>query len=112
MVAQGTFYRDYLPAELTCMCGRPTSSTPTGWSRPPTSTVGYPPAAGTASAGYYGPAHQLRHPGARCRSREVEEYPISILVTIMALWDMAVGAAQQHDVHTPDGVTIPISQTF
>jgi hypothetical protein len=43
---------------------------------------------------------------------EVEEYPISILVSIMALWDLAVGAAQQHDVHTPDGVTIPISQTF
>jgi hypothetical protein len=43
---------------------------------------------------------------------EVEEYPISILVTVMALWDIAVGLAQQHDVHTPDGVTIPLSQTF
>jgi hypothetical protein len=43
---------------------------------------------------------------------EVEEYPVSILVSIMALWDIAVGVAQQHDVHTPDGVTIPISQVF
>jgi hypothetical protein len=43
---------------------------------------------------------------------EVEEYPISLLVVVMALWDIAVALAQQHDVHTPDGVTIPLSQTF
>jgi hypothetical protein len=30
----------------------------------------------------------------------------------MALWDIAVGLSQQHDVHTPDGVTIPVAQTF
>jgi hypothetical protein len=73
--------------------------------------VGYPPPPGPPPLNNAGQPIQYGYPQP-LRIPEVEEYPISILVTIMALWDMAVGAAQQHDVHTPDGVTIPIGQTF
>jgi hypothetical protein len=111
MVAQGTFYRDYLPTELDLYVRtayiqhtygmEPTGEVDTGYPPPP----GPPPLGTTGQPINYGTPDPIR-------ISEVEEYPISILVTIMALWDMAVGAAQQHDVHTPDGVTIPISQTF
>jgi hypothetical protein len=110
MVAQGTFYRDFLPPELDLYIRtayiqhtygtEPTETLDTGYPSPmgpPLGTTGQPISYGVP---------------APIMISEVEEYPISILVTIMALWDMAVGAAQQHDVHTPDGVTIPISQTF
>jgi hypothetical protein len=110
MVAQGTYFRDFLPAELdlyvrTAMVQHTYGMEPTG-----EIDTGYPPVMPPQlnSAGQpitYGTTAPMQ-------IAEVEEYPISILVTIMALWDLAVGAAQQHDVHTPDGVTIPISQTF
>jgi hypothetical protein len=110
MVAQGTYYRDFLPPELDLYVRtayiqhtygtEPTADVDTGYppiQPPQLNSAGQPISYGTP---------------APMTISEVEEYPISILVTIMALWDMAVGAAQQHDVHTPDGVTIPISQTF
>ena len=111
MVAQGTYYRDYLPAEMDLYVRtayiqhtygeQPAGEVDTGYPPPP----GPPPLGTTGQPVAYGsPAPMMVN--------EVEEYPISILVTIMALWDMAVGLAQQHDVHTPDGVTIPLSQTF
>ena len=111
IVAQGTFYRDYLPAELDLYIRTAYIQHTYGMDPVGDIDVGYPPPPGPPplnSAGQpisYGPPQPMQ-------ISEVEEYPISILVTIMALWDMAVGAAQQHDVHTPDGVTIPISQTF
>lgn len=112
MVAQGTYYRDLLPPELDLYVRtayiQHTYGMDQGWegsldsgsppvTPPPLNSAGQPTAYGT-------PAPMMLS--------EVEEYPVSILVTVMALWDMAVGVAQQHDVHTPDGVTIPISQTF
>jgi hypothetical protein len=111
MVAQGTYYRDFLPQELDLYVrtayiqhtygAEPAGDIDQGYpvpvGPPPLGTTGQPIAPGT-------PAPMMIN--------EVEEYPISILVTIMALWDMAVGLAQQHDVHTPDGVTIPLSQTW
>jgi len=111
MVAQGMYYRDLLPAELDLYVRtayiqhtygtEPTADVDVGYPPPP----GPPPLNGSGQPVSYGtPAPMM--------ISEVEEYPISILVTIMALWDLAVGVAQQHDVHTPDGVTIPISQTF
>ena len=112
MVAQGTYYRDFLPAELDLYVRTAVVQHTYGYDEFTTGGVdgGYPPVQPPPlnSAGqpvsYGTPAPTML--------AEVEEYPVSILVTIMALWDLAVGAAQQHDVHTPDGVTIPISQTF
>lgn len=111
LVAQGTFYRDYLPSELDLYVRTayiqhtygldPAGDIDTGYPPP----VGPPPLNSSGQPVSYGTPYPVQ-------ISEVEEYPISILVTIMALWDMAVGAAQQHDVHTPDGVTIPIGQTF
>lgn len=111
LVAQGTFYRDYLPSELDLYVRTAYIQHTYGLEPPGEIDVGYPPPPGPPPLGTTG---QPIAPGspAPMQISEVEEYPISILVTIMALWDMAVGAAQQHDVHTPDGVTIPISQTF
>ena len=113
MVAQGTYYRDFLPAELdlyirTAYIQHTYGSDP-AWEG--TLDMGYPPPPGPPPLNSAG---QPIYPGtpAPMMLNEVEEYPVSILVTIMALWDMAVGLAQQHDVHTPDGVTIPISQSF
>lgn len=110
LVAQGTYYRDLLPPELdlyvrTAYIQHTYGTSPTGdidTGYPPS----YPPQLGTTGqpVTYGTPAPMM--------ISEVEEYPISILVTVMALWDIATGVAQQHDVHTPDGVTIPISQTF
>ena len=110
MVATGTYYRDLLPPEMDLYVR--TAYIQHTYGTEPTEQVdgGYPPvqppqlnAAGQPVA-YGTPAPMM--------ISEIEEYPLSILVTIMALWDMAVGVAQQHDVHTPDGVTIPVSQTF
>jgi len=112
MVAQGTYYRDLLPPEMDLyvrtafiqhtygMDQQWEGQIDTGYPPiypPPLGTTGQPITYGTPAP------HMLS---------EVEEYPVSILVTIMALWDIATGLAQQHDVHTPDGVTIPISQSW
>lgn len=109
LMAQGTYYRDMLPAEIdlyvrTAYIQHTFAEDPMAAMDggnpilpPPLATDGQPASPGTP---------------APIKIAEVEEYPISILVTIMALWDLAVGVSQQHDVHTPDGVTIPISQTF
>jgi hypothetical protein len=110
MVAQGTYYRDFLPPELDLYVRTAYVQHTYGLDPEINIDVGYPPVGppplnASGQPASYGTPAPLQVP-------EVEEYPISILVTIMALWDMAVGAAQQHDVHTPDGVTIPISQTF
>jgi hypothetical protein len=112
MVAQGMYYRDLLSPELDLYVRTAYIQHTYGYDQSSTGQIdtGYPPPVPPPlnSAGqpinYGTPAPMM--------ISEVEEYPISILVTIMALWDMAVGVAQQHDVHTPDGVTIPISQTF
>lgn len=111
MVAQGTFYRDFLPAELDLYVRTAYIQHTYGTDPAETMDMGYPPPPGPPSLAMDGQPVNYGTPAPMMIS-EVEEYPISILVTIMALWDMAVGAAQQHDVHTPDGVTIPISQTF
>lgn len=110
VVAQGTYYRDLLPPEIDLYVR--TAYVQHTYAREPEvfvdegyPTVGPPPLGSTGQPANYGQAAPMTVP-------EVEEYPLSLLVTIMALWDMAVGVAQQHDVHTPDGVTIPISQTF
>jgi hypothetical protein len=111
MVAQGTYYRDFLPAELdlyirTAYIQHTYGTEPTEQVDIYGDTPVLPPPPNSAGQPIY--------PGtpAPMMLNEVEEYPVSILVTIMALWDMAVGIAQQHDIHTPDGVTIPISQVF
>jgi hypothetical protein len=125
MVAQGIYYRDYLPSELDLYVRMAYLQHTYGMDPAGAIDQGYPPlqppqlncdgqpvtcgggilvsSDGAVTSGL-GPAPSM--------ISEVEEYPISILVTVMALWDMAIGAAQQHDVHTPDGVTIPISQVF
>jgi hypothetical protein len=109
LVVQGTYYRDLLPPEIDLYIRAawlqhtyatdPTDAIDIGHPVMP------PPLGITGQPTTYGTPIPIQVP-------EVEEYPISLLVTIMALWDMAVGMAQNHDVHTPDGVTIPISQTF
>ena len=111
IVAQGTFYRDYLPSELDLYIRTAYIQHTYGMDPSGTLDVGFPPPPGPPQLNGDGQpiTYGYNQP---LRINEVEEYPISILVTIMALWDMAVGAAQQHDVHTPDGVTIPIGQTF
>jgi hypothetical protein len=111
LVAQGTFYRDYLPSELDLYIRTAYIQHTYGMDPSGTLDVGFPPPPGPPQLNSAGQPITYGYPQP-LRINEVEEYPISILVTIMALWDMAVGAAQQHDVHTPDGVTIPISQTF
>ena len=125
MVAQGTYYRDFLPSELNLYIrqayiqhtygSQPAGSLdqPIPTPQPPQMNADGQPitcgggiiinADGTVTSGLGPPLPMIS---------EVEEYPISLLVTIMGLWDIAIGISQQHDVHTPDGVTIPISQTF
>jgi len=113
MVAQGTYYRDLLPPELDLYVRtayiQHTYGMDKNWEGQ--IDMGYPPPPGPPQLGTGGQPIAYGTP-APMMIQEVEEYPISILVTVMALWDIAVGVAQQHDVHTPDGVTIPISQTF
>jgi hypothetical protein len=110
MMAQGTYYRDFLPPELDLYIR--TAYLQHTYGTIPTTEIdeGYPPVQ-PPQLGTTGQPVTYGTPAPMMIS-EVEEYPISILVTIMALWDMAVGVAQQHDVHTPDGVTIPLNQTF
>jgi hypothetical protein len=109
LVVQGTYFRDLLQPEIDLYVR--TAYIQHTYATDPTAAVDIgapvvpPPLGTTGQPIRYGTPVPLQ-------VTEVEEYPISILVTIMALWDLAVGAAQQHDVHTPDGVTIPISQTF
>jgi hypothetical protein len=110
LVATGTYYRDLLPAELDLYVRTAYIQHTYGTSPAGEIDTGYPPVM-PPPLGTTGQPIEYGTP-APMMITEVEEYPISILVTVMALWDMAVGVAQQHDVHTPDGVTIPISQTF
>jgi hypothetical protein len=42
----------------------------------------------------------------------VEEYLVVILAQIESLWAMLVDAAQEIDVRSPDGVTIPVGQRY
>lgn len=42
----------------------------------------------------------------------IEEYLVSLLAQIEALWVLATEAAQGFDVLMPDGVNIPVSQTY
>ena len=113
LVAQGTYYRDLLPPELDLYVRTAYIQHTYGMDQQWEGTIdqGYPPYPGPPPLAVDGQPSAYGTPKPMMIS-EVEEYPISILVTIMALWDMAVGIAQQHDVHTPDGVTIPIGQTW
>jgi len=43
---------------------------------------------------------------------EVEEYPLTILATIQALYTLATDASFDIDIHTPDGVMIPRSDRY
>jgi hypothetical protein len=110
MVATGTYYRDLLPPEIDLYVR--TAYIQHTYGTDPTENVdgGYPPVY-PPQLGTTGQPITYGTPAPMMLS-EVEEYPVSLLVTVMALWDIATGVAQQHDVHTPDGVTIPISQTF
>lgn len=111
MVAQGIYYRDYLPPELDLYVRTAYLQHTYGMEPEGAIDLGYPPPPGPPPANSSGQPIQCGTPLPPMVSG-AEEYPISLLVTILALWDMAIGAAQQHDVHTPDGVTIPISQVF
>src|SRR5262252_1557396 len=113
LVAQGTYYRDLLPPEIDLYVRTAYIQHTYGMDQQWEGGLdqGYPPYPGPPPLAVDGQPVSYGTPAPMMIS-EVEEYPISILVTIMALWDLAVGVAQQHDVHTPDGVTIPISQTF
>ena len=42
----------------------------------------------------------------------VEDYPLTILSTIEALWALATDSAFDIDIHAPDGVSIPRSERF
>lgn len=127
MVAQGTYYRDFLPPELDLYVRQAYlqhtyEEQPAGvldgtsMQPPQLGTTGQPITCGGGTVTVVNPDGSITTKTglgpAPAQIAEVEEYPISILVAVMALWDIAVGVAQQHDVHTPDGVTIPISQTF
>lgn len=46
------------------------------------------------------------------RLPHVEEYPLTILATIEALWALATDAAFDIDISAPDGVNIPRSERF
>lgn len=125
MVAQGTYYRDFLPPELDLYVRQAYLQHTYGQEPPSQIDGGYPAmqppqlnsdgqpitCGGGIIIDSNGNVQSGLGPQPTMIS-EVEEYPISLLVTVMALWDLAIGVAQQHDVHTPDGVTIPISQTF
>lgn len=111
MVATGTYYRDLLPPELDLYVRTAYIQHTYGTGPAEDIDMGYPPPPGPPQLAVDGQPMSYGTP-APMMIHEVEEYPLSLLVTIMALWDIAVGVAQQHDVHTPDGVTIPVSQTF
>jgi len=113
LVAQGTYYRDLLPPEIDLYVRTAYIQHTYGMDQQWEGGLdqGYPPYPGPPPLAVDGQPVSYGTPAPMMIS-EVEEYPISILVTVMALWDMAVGIAQQHDVHTPDGVTIPIGQTW
>lgn len=42
----------------------------------------------------------------------VEEYPVSMLAAVEALWFRLTDASQEIDIHTPEGVTIPRAERF
>ena len=42
----------------------------------------------------------------------IEEYPVTLLATIEALWALATDAAFDIDIQAPDGVSIPRSERF
>ena len=115
MLASGTYYRDLLPAEMDLYVrtayiqhtfgsgGQGGVETLDSYGNPIVMPPPLDPVTGQPIT--YGTPAPIK-------VEEVEEYPISLLVANMALWDMCVGAAQQHDIHTPDGVSIPNSQVF
>jgi len=110
MMAQGTYYRDFLPPELDLYIRAAYLQHTYGTDPPEQIDGGYPPVM-PPQLGTTGQPITYGTP-APMTLNEVEEYPVSILVAVMALWDIATGVAQQHDVHTPDGVTIPFGQIF
>ena len=106
LVAQGSYYKDFLPGELQAYVRiaflmhtqsyEPVPSLDTSWPVPAPPTYG---------PGVYGvpPNPQLS---------EIEEYPLSLLVASLCLWDVAIGISQDIDIRTPDGVTISRAQRY
>jgi hypothetical protein len=107
LVVSGVYYRDLLAAEIDLYVRQCYLQHVYGTNPTPQIDI-YPapgPPAGGYSAGVYGTPAPPGLP-------EIEEYPLSLQVAIMALEDRATQVAQEMDVRTPDGVTISRQQVF
>jgi hypothetical protein len=102
LVAQGIYYKDFLPGELDLYVRIAYIQHVEGVDPSPQLDVF--PAPQPPVSGYGTPPPS--------RLREIDEFPMSLLASMYALDDLATMVAQEADVHTPDGVTIARSQIF
>lgn len=105
IVAVGSNYKDFLPGELQVYVRQAFLMHTKGYEPIPTLDVWPIPTPPAYGPGVYGspPQPQLD---------EVEEYPLSLLVASMCLWDVLIGISQDVDIRTPDGVTISRAQRY
>lgn len=107
LVSTGTYYRDFTAQEMDVYVRQAylMHTDHEALKYQPNLDVWPEPSAPDYTTGVYGTAPQIALP-------EVEEYPLSLLVASLCLWDMAISGAQEIDVRTPDGVTISRGQRF
>lgn len=105
LVAQGTYYKDFLPGEMEVYVRTAFLMHTKHYDPVPTLDQWPTPAAPTYSPGVYGapPLPMLD---------ETEEYPLSLLAASLCLWDIAISISQDVDIRTPDGVTISRAQRY
>jgi hypothetical protein len=102
LVASGQYMKSLLPGELGVYVQTALLQHNYGVDPPPVIDVWPTPVAPVSG---YGTAAPIPLP-------PIEEYPVSYLVASLALWDLAIEAAQEHDIRTPDGVIISRGQIF
>lgn len=102
VVFAGTHYKDFLAGEL-ALYVRVAYLQHTNGEDPAPQLDVWPPVVAPLSG--YGVPAPIQLP-------EIEEYPLSLLVASLALWDLTIEAAQEYDIRTPDGVSIPRGQRF
>lgn len=100
---EGIYFKDFLPAEISAYVYDAFLMHTQGYDPMPVlDGTGGMPSQGTGIYGIPSPPSL----------GEVEERPLSLLATSLALQDMLINASQQNNIRTPDGVVIDFGQIY